>query len=123
MFTPMALSPGYRAADTVLRDCLWRNVMKAFTLALLVLVPLASPVLAQTRPATPRMTCAASAQLVRQRGAVILSTGADLFDRYVASEGFCPTGTFARPAFVPTKDNPTCMIGYYCSSSSPFWFD
>jgi len=51
---------------------------------------------------------------------VVLGTGPDIYDRYVANESFCPTGYYARPAFLPTRDNPRCFVGYYCSGIPPF---
>jgi hypothetical protein len=82
----------------------------------------ATPALAQ-RPDTRAMSCQQAAGLVARSGAIVLSTGPDLYDRYVARETFCAAGYFGRPAFVPTRDRPQCPIGYYCSSSPPFPFD
>jgi len=76
---------------------------------------------AQLRPSTTNMACKAAAALINRQGAAVLATGKDLYDRYVRSQAFCPTGTFARPAFAPTRDNPQCMIGYYCSYASPLF--
>ena len=88
-------------------------------LAILILCGAAGPALAQ-RASTPAMSCRAAATLVAQHGAVVLGTGPDLYDRYVRNESFCPTGYYARPAFLPTRDNPQCYVGNYCSGISPF---
>ena len=77
--------------------------------------------LAQQRPSTTRMTCAAAGSLVAQRKAIVLGTGGDTYDRFVVTEGYCATGTYGRPAFVPTRDNPQCHIGYYCSNTPPMF--
>jgi hypothetical protein len=82
---------------------------------------LASQAMAQSRPSTLRMACRSAAGLVTQRGAIVLSTGRDLYDRYVSGEGYCPAGLYARPAFVPTADNPQCYIGFYCTSAPPMF--
>ena len=87
-------------------------------LALLSLTSLAA---AQGRPSTTTMTCGQAARLVASSGAVVLSTGRDLYDRYVRSPGFCDSGNHARPAFAPTRDNPQCNIGYYCTSMPPLF--
>jgi len=89
------------------------------TLAILILSVAAGPALAR-RASTPAMSCRAASSLVAQHGAVVLGTGPDLYDRYVVNESFCPTGYYARPAFLPTRDNPQCYVGYYCSGISPF---
>lgn len=88
----------------------------------LILLCLTTPALAQ-RPDTRAMTCQQAAGLVANRGAVVLSTGPHLYDRYVASERLCWSGYYGRPAFVPTRDRPNCVIGYYCTSTPPFRFD
>ena len=89
------------------------------TLAILILSIAAGPVLAQ-RASTPAMSCRAAATLVARHGAVVLGTGPDLYDRYVVNESFCPIGYYARPAFLPTRDNPQCNVGYYCSGMPLF---
>ncbi len=88
-------------------------------IATLILLNAAGPALAQ-RASTPDMSCRAAASLVARHGAVVLGTGPDLYDRYVANETFCPIGYYARPAFLPTRDNPQCHVGYYCSGMTPF---
>ena len=88
------------------------------TLAILILSLVGGPALAQ-RASTPSMSCRAAATLVARTGAVVLGTGPDLYARYVVNESFCPTGYYARPAFLPTRDNPQCYVGYYCSGMSP----
>ena len=90
-------------------------------LAALALLLTAPAAFAQGRPSTLNMTCAQAATLVASRGAVVLSTGPGLYDRYVAHQSLCPTGDFGRPAFARTRDNPQCNIGLYCTSMPPFW--
>lgn len=74
----------------------------------------ATSAMAQSRPLTTNMSCAAANSLVRARGAVVLATGRDLYDRYVASLNFCGPGEMLRASFVPSGDNPQCFIGYLC---------
>jgi len=81
-----------------------------------------SPVQSTRRASTTNMTCAAASGLVARQGEAVLGTGGDTFDRFVRSEYLCPTGLFGRPAFEPTRDNPACMIGYYCTGMPP-WFE
>ena len=88
-------------------------------IAISLLLAAGGPALAQ-RASTPSMSCRAAATLVARHGAVVLGTGPDLYDRYVANETFCPIGYYAKPAFLPTRDNAQCYVGYYCSGSSPF---
>ena len=43
-----------------------------------------------------------------------MSTGPYTYDRYVQHRGFCTPTETTKPDFVPTRDNPTCFIGYRC---------
>ena len=86
----------------------------AAALAFCGIVVAAAPALAQSRPSTLRMSCTAANRLVSARGAIVLSTGRDLYDRYVANRSFCLPDETTKPAFVPAGDNPQCFIGYYC---------
>lgn len=70
--------------------------------------------LAEARPNTLTMSCAQATALVSRAGAIVLSTGAHTYDRYVANNGFCIPGQATLPARVPTADDPYCTIGYTC---------
>ena len=91
------------------------------TFVILALLAANGTAMAQQRPSTTGMTCQAATALVAQRHAIVLRTGGDLYDRYVSNSAFCDTGRFGRPAFVPTRDNPQCNIGYYCSDTPPMF--
>ena len=91
--------------------------------AAIALLALVTPCLAQARPSTLTMACGQTRRLVDVQGSVVLSTGEYTFDRFVNTRGFCPKGTFSRPAFVATRDNPQCDIGFYCSSAPPLFGD
>jgi hypothetical protein len=79
-----------------------------------------SSVSAQPRPSSVRMTCDQARALVAARGAIVLGTGGDTFDRYVVHRGFCPVTDIIKPAWVPTRDVPQCMVGYRCVDPGPF---
>jgi hypothetical protein len=78
---------------------------------------IAAPALAQQRPYSPRMSCAATAGLVASRGAVVIGTGPSLYNRYVRDRRFCTPSETTRTAFIPTADNPQCFVGYTCEES------
>ena len=73
---------------------------------------------AQTRPSTTTMACRAANALVVSRGEIVLSTGRDIFDRYVSMQYYCGPGEKTIATFVPSADNPQCFIGYRCVSES-----
>lgn len=71
---------------------------------------------AQSRPMTQSMTCGQARQLVNANGAFVLGTGQYTYDRYVRDLNFCEVAEYLGPAFVPTRDNPQCFVGYRCLS-------
>ena len=73
-----------------------------------------SGAIAQGRPATPAMTCAAAAELVARTGAIVLTTGPITYARFVRDGGFCPIPETPKPAFELTLDNAKCFVGYTC---------
>jgi hypothetical protein len=76
----------------------------------------ASPALAQPRPLTTAMPCSAAQALVRSDAPILLSTGANTYDRFVAHLGQCSADQTTEPAFEQTADAPQCFIGYRCVS-------
>jgi hypothetical protein len=85
--------------------------MKA-ALVLASILMAAGPALA--RPNTTAMTCSKAHSLVQSHGAIVLSTGTWTYDRFVAHQGHCMLGEVTRPAWVPTRDNAQCFVGYTC---------
>lgn len=71
---------------------------------------------AQPRPLTTSLPCASVAALVSARGAVVLGTGPNAYDRYVAHGGLCERGQGSEPAFERAADTAQCLVGYRCRS-------
>ena len=88
--------------------------LRAATIALIAIAACTTGAEAQGRPSTTAMTCAAAASFVASRGAVVIGTGGDTYERVVTSQGFCNRGEDTKPLFAPTRDNGACFIGYYC---------
>ncbi|MCJ2141424.1 hypothetical protein [Methylobacterium sp. E-066] len=78
------------------------------------LMVVAAPAAAQTRPSSTAMTCQQTVRLIQARGALVLGTGGQTYDRFVRDRSFCEATEIARRAFRPTRDNPNCLIGYTC---------
>ena len=89
---------------------------RIFALAGVIAATVASPALAQRS----YPTCAQARAAVQNNGAAVIHTAPGIYDRYVAHVGFCPRGDFLRSAFVATRDNPECFIGYTCVTG-PLW--
>lgn len=82
----------------------------------------AGAALAQSRPSTVNRPCSSSRQMVIANGAIVLGTGGYTYDRFVRDGSFCEVAEYAYPAWVPSRDNPSCFIGYRCRSGG-FWND
>lgn len=95
--------------------------MKAIALTL-VLVLNAGFAVAQTRPSTVSRPCAASQRDVKVNGAIVLGTGGYTYDRFVADRRFCQFDEGLEPAWVPSRDQQSCFIGYRCKPRAS-WFD
>jgi hypothetical protein len=87
--------------------------------ALVCVVAAATPASAQSRPDSLTMTCSAAQALVRQRGAVVIGTGPNVFDRYVADRRFCMPTQVSQNAFIATRDNRNCLVGGICRENVP----
>ena len=84
---------------------------------LLLSIPLllvAPSAFAQAMPNSLNMTCTAASELVRREGGVVIGTGPNLFDRYVASQRYCNLQQTTVPAWTQTSDQAQCFIGYRC---------
>lgn len=92
---------------------LWRGAFGAAVLWALG-SGLPSQAWAQGRPDSLRMSCQATQALVSTRGAVVIGTGPDLYDRFVATQGFCQRDETTDPVWLPTADQRLCFIGYRC---------
>jgi hypothetical protein len=69
---------------------------------------------AAARPDTRIMTCEQARAFVREKGAVIMSTGQYTYERFVSGYGYCDRGEETWLQVAPTKDNPKCRVGYIC---------
>jgi len=45
-----------------------------------------------------------------------MTTGAHTYNRFVAQETYCMTAQWGYAATAPTKDMPSCPLGYTCST-------
>ena len=71
---------------------------------------------ASARPSTLSMTCRGAQSLLASKGAVVMTTGAHTYERFVAIVGYCMTAEWGYAATAPTKDMPSCPLGYACST-------
>lgn len=69
---------------------------------------------AHARPDTLSLPCATAANIVKSAGAIVLGTGPDIYDRYVATKAFCQRDEEMIPRWIAARDTPACFIGYVC---------
>ena len=75
---------------------------------------MAGSAFAQAGPNSLIMSCASSRALVQKRGAVLMYTGPNIFDRYVSNQSFCAGNEMTKPAWIATVDQPECLVGSVC---------
>lgn len=68
------------------------------------------------RPSTLSMTCRQAQSLVASKGAVVMTTGAHTYNQFVTHQSYCMTAEWGYAATAPTKDMPSCQLGYTCST-------
>lgn len=89
------------------------------------------PAHAISRYNSEAMSCGQAQAAVVGEGAVILryssprNPSLTLYDRYVAHSGYCQINEYAKAAWVPTADTPSCPV-YVCKDREfrrPFFHD
>ena len=87
------------------------RLLKAVCLATVMLGGMSLGASAQQgMPQTRTMTCADVQALVAKRGAVLLATGPNSYDRYVRDNSYCSYPEQVNPEWVPTL-NGSCNVG------------
>ncbi|MCG6858915.1 MAG: hypothetical protein LJE67_12705 [Salaquimonas sp.] len=74
---------------------------------------------AEARPDTRRMSCAQAQGMVRGSGAVVMTYGQNLYNRFVDNRGLCGPDEETATRRVPTTDTPKCPL-LYCRPN-PFF--
>lgn len=95
------------------------NLFKATLASAAIAFSITVPV-AEARINTTNLSCNQAQDLVYSRGAIVLSTGRNTYDRFVANRSFCPIGDYAKPAYVRTRNRRSCDIGYTCTVDNPW---
>jgi hypothetical protein len=95
-------------------------VKNARSLAAVICVSFVLPGLAaaQERPDSTEMTCSQVSGLVASQGGAVVASGPNIYDRYVVDRSFCSPVEVTEPAWVTTRDQPRCFIGYTCKDLS-----
>jgi hypothetical protein len=89
----------------------------AGTLSLFLGSLLAATALAQEGPNARAMTCAQTKAIIQSKGASLINSGPDVYNRYVKDAAYCLEDQYLAPAWVRTLDSKACFIGYYCTDN------
>jgi hypothetical protein len=88
--------------------------MKKTTMALFTATALLAPGAATAQMEPPTISCAQARGQVQARGAAVVYSSRHIYDRYVLDQRFCAHGETTRAAFIPTRDDPACFVGFRC---------
>src|SRR4051794_25579712 len=95
----------------------WRESVCRTIAVTIAVMTLTTTAVTQSRPSTTAMTCRQAASLVYARG-IVLGTGGYTYNRFVRDRSFCQITEALETAWVPTRDTPTCFVGYRCYEPS-----
>lgn len=85
--------------------------LSLFIMATAAALSVSGQVYAQGRPDARTMTCQETRQVIERNGGAVLTTGRHTYDRYVNHSGQCVwQGEIARPAYIETRDSPSCQV-------------
>jgi hypothetical protein len=88
--------------------------MTQFRMSLIAIIAIAASSGSSAEPYTPVLACRSVAAIVAAKGAVVLYTSRENYDRYVRDQGQCQRDEQLKPAWAQTADNAICFIGYTC---------
>ena len=91
------------------------RLMLSILVATLATIPVAG-----ARENTANMSCDEAAATVAKAGAIVLSTGVNTYERFVASVQFCLPRQTTEPGLAPTIDSRFCHVGSICRGQD--WF-
>jgi hypothetical protein len=106
------------AKNQIIDAMVWGESVRGSIAVTITAAMLTTAAVAQNRPSTTAMTCQQAASLVYARGAIVLGTGGYTYDRFVRDRSFCQVTEALESAWVPTRDTPTCFVGYRCYEPS-----
>ena len=70
--------------------------------------------IAEARVNITRQSCSQAKNLVQAKGRIVLTTGRNTYDLYVANHSYCETGDVAVRGYVRTRTKKSCFVGYTC---------
>lgn len=65
------------------------------------------------RPDARKMSCHQTRALINEEGAVVITTGANTYERFVSSNRFCFHPEVRHVTYISTKDTSQCPV-FHC---------
>lgn len=65
-----------------------------------------------------KMPCSEAQALVKTKGAAVLHSGPNIFNRYVKDAAFCAEDMVLKPAWAKTQNVQACFVGYICTDNN-----
>ncbi|MCW2305792.1 hypothetical protein [Rhodobium gokarnense] len=88
--------------------------------ALALFLALSGAAAADPRIDITTMSCAEASGAVEAAGAAIVYYGPRLYKRLVIHRGYCERLEGIAPEYLPTRDEPSCFVGYRCERRMRF---
>jgi hypothetical protein len=95
------------------------GTIRPLAAVLAAVLALAAPAEA-ARPDLRAMTCREAAEMVARRGAVVMTTGDNTFQRFVASRAWCDRWQATRLEYHPARDTEACGLPVCYEPMVPF---
>ena len=70
--------------------------------------------IAEARVNITGQSCSQAKNIVQSKGRIVLTTGRNTYDLYVANQSYCATGDVAMRGYVRTRTKKSCFVGYTC---------
>lgn len=64
-----------------------------------------------------KMTCREVSGIIDERGSATIYYSRNHFEKFYANNAYCEERQ-SIPAYLPTRDNPSCFVGFVCQSLS-----
>ncbi len=93
-----------------------------FTAGVATLAVLVSTGASFARPDARAMTCQQTQNLIRQQGAVVITTGQHTYERFVSRTGYCYHPEVRHITYISTRDTDQCPV-YNCERPIRFFDD
>ena len=69
---------------------------------------------AEARPDTRQMTCGEVNAAIQDAGSLVMTTGRNTYQRFVANRNWCDPWELTKPQYAPSADQARCVVRAVC---------